>query len=245
MIAEALEPGHIGPETTVIESTSGNLGVGLAQACRYLGLRLIGVVDSRTHAINLKTMRALGAEVRVVDRKTAGDRDLLAARLELGPRDPHRDPRLLLAESVRKPAVPPHTPKGRCARSTRTWRVSRLPVRRDEHDRNLRGCCDYLARQQRETKVVAVDAQGSALFGGEPGRRRLPGFGAGVATELSKGSWFDRLVRVSDLECVVGCRRLVDREAVLAGASAGWRRVGVRCGRSCDRRRAPLRAAVR
>ena len=32
---------------------------------------------------------------------------------------------------------------------------------------------------------------------------------------------FDELVRVSDLECVIGCRRLVDREAIFAGASSG------------------------
>ena len=42
-----------------------------------------------------------------------------------------------------------------------------------------------------------------------------------MQTELSLGSWFDQLVRVSDLECVVGCRRLVEREALLVGASSG------------------------
>ena len=85
----------------------------------------------------------------------------------------------------------------------------------------LRGCCDYLANERRDTKVVAVDALGSVFFGGTRGSRRLPGLGAGVATELSRHAWFDRLVRVSELECVVGCRRLQAREGIFAGASSG------------------------
>jgi cysteine synthase A len=85
----------------------------------------------------------------------------------------------------------------------------------------LCGCIDYLRRMDRRTSVVAVDAVGSALFGGVPGPRRLPGLGAGVETQLSKRIVPDRLIRVSEIDSVVGCRRLVQREAIFAGASAG------------------------
>src|ERR1700728_3872596 len=44
MLLEAWEQQRIGPETTIIESSSGNLGIGLAQACSRLGLRFICVV---------------------------------------------------------------------------------------------------------------------------------------------------------------------------------------------------------
>src|SRR5690606_9781956 len=64
-------------------------------------------------------------------------------------------------------------------------------------------------------------AAGSALFGGVRGRRMLPGFGAGTETELSRTVRFDDLVRVTDLDCVVACRRLAATEAILAGASGG------------------------
>ena len=43
------------------------MGIGLAQACRYHGMRLICVVDARAHATSVRAMRALGADVRVVD----------------------------------------------------------------------------------------------------------------------------------------------------------------------------------
>src|SRR4029079_5687201 len=42
-----------------------------------------------------------------------------------------------------------------------------------------------------------------------------------VGAVLSAGAEFDELVRVSDLDCVVGCRRLAEREAILVGASSG------------------------
>ena len=85
----------------------------------------------------------------------------------------------------------------------------------------LRGCGDYVREHGRATRIVAVDSAGSALFGGRRGRRVVPGFGAGVETNLSAGADFDELLRVSDLDCVVGCRRLVEREAILAGGSSG------------------------
>src|SRR5438034_4169415 len=68
IIEAAVRSGRIGPRTVVIESSSGNLGIGLAQACAYYGLRFICVADSRTSAQNLAIMRAYGADVEVVEK---------------------------------------------------------------------------------------------------------------------------------------------------------------------------------
>ena len=48
ILEHALRSGKIGPDTVVIESSSGNMGIGLAQACRYHGLRFLCVVDRKT-----------------------------------------------------------------------------------------------------------------------------------------------------------------------------------------------------
>jgi cysteine synthase len=69
--------------STVIESSSGNLGAGLAQACRYYGMHLICVVDARANDTNIRTMRALGADVHVVTRPDPETGELLVARLRL------------------------------------------------------------------------------------------------------------------------------------------------------------------
>lgn len=222
IISDALRDGSIGPETTVIESTSGNMGVGLAQACRYHGIRLICVVDERANERNVRTLRALGAEVRVVDRPDPETGDLLVARRKLVAR--------LLDETAG--AFSPNqyaNPSNPAAHADGTMReidealdgaVDYLFVATSTTG-TLLGCCDYLDAHDRTTRVVAVDAVGSVLFGGTPGTRRLPGFGAGIETELSRFVHFDRLMRMSDLDCVVGCRRLAQREAILAGASSG------------------------
>src|SRR5205814_4136156 len=62
ILREAMRTGEVKPWTVVIESSSGNLGIGLAQACRYLGLRFICVVDPKTTAQNILILRAYGAE---------------------------------------------------------------------------------------------------------------------------------------------------------------------------------------
>ncbi len=47
MLRQAIDEGKITRRTTVVESSSGNMGIGLSQVCRYLGLRFICVVDER------------------------------------------------------------------------------------------------------------------------------------------------------------------------------------------------------
>jgi cysteine synthase A len=222
MLTNALDQGLIAPGTTIIESSSGNMGVGLAQACRYYGMRLIVVVDARTHDTNVRTLRALGADVRVVSHPDPATGDLLAARLNLV--------RELLASTPG--AFWPNqyaNPANAAAHADGTMREIDA-AHGGDHDYlfvatstagTLRGCCDFQQAQRRATRVVAVDAVGSARFGGERAARDLPGFGAGVETELSRSARFERLVRVSDLDCVLGCRRLVQREAIFAGGSSG------------------------
>lgn len=222
MLQDALDRGVIATGTTVIESSSGNMGVGLAQACRYHGMAFICVVDSRAHETNIRVMRALGADVRVVSRPEAQTGDLLAARLELVAELVASTPDSFWPDQYANESNP-------AAHAAGTMREIDEALHGEldyvfvatSTTGTLRGCWEYLRAHGRGTRVVAVDAIGSALFGGARGRRLLPGFGAGIQTKLSTSAMFDRLVRVNDLDCVVGCRRLVDREAVFAGASSG------------------------
>jgi cysteine synthase A len=85
----------------------------------------------------------------------------------------------------------------------------------------LRGCADYLRRRKLKTKIVAVDAECSAIFGRPVGKRLLPGHGAGIVSPLFRNDLATTVVFVSDLDCVIGFRRLVRQEAILTGASSG------------------------
>jgi len=56
IIRRAMRTGAITPQTTIIESSSGNMGIGLAQVCSYLGLRFICVVDQKTTRQNIRLL---------------------------------------------------------------------------------------------------------------------------------------------------------------------------------------------
>ncbi len=222
MIRAALQSGRLVPGDTVIESSSGNMGVGLAQACGYHGLRLICVVDARTTDVNVATLRAFGADVRVVDKPDPRTGDLLAARLALVNHLVETTPRAFWPDQYANDANPQAHAAGTMREIDEALggEVDVIFVATSTAGTIL-GCQNYLREHDRPTRLVAVDAEGSALFGGFRAPRRIPGFGAGVETGLSRAAHPDEIVRITELESVVGCRRLVAREAIFAGGSSG------------------------
>lgn len=82
IIAQGLRSGTIGAGTVIVESNSGNMGIALAQACRYHGLRFICVVDPKTSPQNLKVLRAYGAEIDLVAEPDPASGEFLQARLD-------------------------------------------------------------------------------------------------------------------------------------------------------------------
>ena len=81
IISRAWARGEIGPGTTVIESSSGNMGIGLAQVCLYYGLPFICVVDPKATSINMSIMRAYGAQVVEVMEPDPATGEFLQARI--------------------------------------------------------------------------------------------------------------------------------------------------------------------
>lgn len=222
MIDAALTAGRIAPGDTVIESTSGNMGIGLARACCYLGLRLVCVVDSRTNELSIGLMRALGADVRIVREPDPHTGDLLTARLHLVERLLDEHPDWFRPDQYANPANPESHQIGTMREIDEVLgeTLDYLFVATGTTG-TLGGCLAYIAEHRRHVRVVAVDAFGSVLFGGCPHGRKLPGMGAGVQPPLAERIEPDLVVRVSDLDCVVGCRRLARREALVTGASSG------------------------
>src|SRR5215213_4140047 len=82
IIKHGLETGDIGPNTTIIESSSGNMGIGLSQACAYYNLRLICVVDPKTTDQNIALMKAYGSEIELVTEPDSVTQEFLKARLD-------------------------------------------------------------------------------------------------------------------------------------------------------------------
>jgi N-(2-amino-2-carboxyethyl)-L-glutamate synthase len=222
IIRRAIETGAVGPRTVVIESTSGNMGVGLAQACSYYRLPLICVVDRKTTEQNLKLLKVYGAEVDVVTEPDSITGEFLQARLNRV--------RALLSkyENAFWPDQYANVYNPVAHHQTMAEIAAALDNRVDylfcatSTCGTLRGCVEYIRENRLNTKVYSVDAVGSVIFGGGGGAKRLiPGHGAAVVPAHYQPDLADRFVQVSDLDCVIGCRRLVRRESIVVGGSSG------------------------
>jgi len=222
ILEAALRDGEIGPETVIVESSSGNMGIGLAQACAVFGLRLICVVDAKASRQNVRILQAYGAEIDYVAEPDPETGELLPARLNRV--------RQILQEI--DTAFWPNQyanrhNSGSHYRTTMHEVVTALDGKVDyvfcatSTCGTVRGCGEYARGKGLATRVVAVDALGSLIFSDEKGPRFLPGMGAGLRPPLCDLRFIDDVVHVTDLECIAGCRRLVRREGILAGASSG------------------------
>ena len=221
MLSAALASGRLRTGDRVVESSSGHMGIGLAQACAVLGLQLVCVVDHRAQAQNLAILRAYGARIETVEA-TSPDDDLLTARLHRVREIVEGDPRAFWPNqyaNLHNPAAHEHGTMKEIDEAL-DGQVDLVFVATSTTG-TARGCAAYVASHRRSTRVIGVDAVGSALFGGRPGDRAIAGLGAGVEPPLARHAALDAVVRVDAADCVVGCRRLIRSEGILAGGSAG------------------------
>jgi cysteine synthase A len=220
MIEDAVRKGEIAEGGVVIESSSGNMAIGLAQACLFFNLQFIAVVDPNINPHTKKIIQAYGADVVVVtEPKPEGG--YIAARLE----KVHE-----LCGQYSHAYWPnqygnPNNPKAH--NETMREIVDALDQAPDvlfaatSTCGTLMGCAEYIQQHHLSTKLIAVDACGSVLFRPTEGTRRLPGHGAGQRSPLLDVKQVDEVVHVSDWDCVSGCHRLLRSEALLCGGSSG------------------------
>lgn len=222
MVEDALASGRLRPGGTVVESSSGNLGVALARICTLAGVDFVCVVDSRANPTTLRTIAAYGGRIEQVTEPDPVTGDLLTARLNRVQHLLEEIPGAVNLHQYGNPANPAAHRDGTMREiAEATGHDLDVLVAACSTTGTIGGCSAYIREHGMPTRTVAVDAVGSALFGGIPGTRRLPGMGAGFATELSGQVEPDQVVRVEELHCVAGARLLAAREGILAGASTG------------------------
>ncbi|MGO2031210.1 MAG: pyridoxal-phosphate dependent enzyme [Glutamicibacter ardleyensis] len=220
LIDSFMQSGQLQPGGMVIESTSGNLGIALSRQCVVRGIKFVAVVDENANKSALDIMRAYGATVDLVVNQPDGNK--LAARRQRVAQ--------LLAENPGSVTTnqygSPHNPAAHFS-STMPEIMEAVDGRLDmlfvatSTTGTILGCQNYVREHGLSTKLIAVDAMGSVLFGGESGNRRLPGLGAGIVPELALQATPDRVFRIPEIDMVRSCRTLARREGILAGASTG------------------------
>lgn len=221
MIQAAIDKGDINQETVIIESSSGNLAIGLAQICNYYKLRLICIVDSRTTRQNLKLLQIYGAEVEVVDQPHPTTGELLTARLERVKELCQIYPNSYWTNqysNVHNALAHYHT-MGEI--------IKALPRPLDylfvaiSSCGTLRGCAEYVRDRQLKTQIIAVDAVGSLITSTKSAERIVPGFGAGLRPDNYVPELISRSLQIPAHECILGCRQLIQQESIMAGGSSG------------------------
>lgn len=220
MVQAAERDGTLTSDSIILESSSGNLGVALSMLAANKGYRFVCVTDSRCNPASVRLMRALGAEVHVVTEESANGGGLLGARLAHVRELCASDQRYLWLNQYGNPANP-----------LAHYRTTAPAIARQFPDLDvlfvgagtcgtLMGCARYMREWRPQVRVVAVDAVGSVIFGGPPGRRLIPGLGAAVHLPHLDQSYVDDIVMVSEPDTIRTCRRLA-RRGFLFGGSTG------------------------
>lgn len=219
MVTAAEESGLLKPDSVIIESSSGNLGVALSIVAASMGYAFVCVTDPRSSVQNRRQIEATGGQVVVVTEPDA-NHGFLASRL--------RVVRELCASNPRFVWLNQYTNEDNWRahyRSTAPAMVKNCP----EMDvlfvgagttGTLMGCAYYLRDIGHPAQVVAVDSIGSVTFGAPAGPRFIPGLGTSRRPELVDESVVDSVILVEEADTIRMCRRLA-RSGFLFGGSTG------------------------
>ncbi|WP_088348164.1 MULTISPECIES: 2,3-diaminopropionate biosynthesis protein SbnA [Rhodomicrobium] len=212
--------GQILPDSRIIESSSGNLGVALSMICAGRGYDFTCVVDPNASARNIKIMEALGTHIVTVTEPDENG-GYLGTRIRYIKRLLGEDPRVVWTNQYANPAN---------AEAHRQWTATAIDQRFPRLDYlfigagttgTLMGCVRHFRAHRPEVKIVAVDVAGSVTFGCKPGKRHIPGLGASRRPELFDPAGLFAMEMIDERDTIGMCRHLAQRHGFLAGGSTG------------------------
>lgn len=222
LLEAGIRDGLVSTDSTIVESSSGNLGIALSRECALRGLKFICVVDPRANERTCAIMRAYGTNVVQVEEPDPETGDWLIARRNKVADILEENPKAVnLNQYENEAAFDAHST------GTMTEIIEQLGHAPDvlmvamSTTGTIGGCIKRLQETSEDTHVVGVDAFGSVLFGGKRGKRMLPGYGAGTTPKLSTLVTPDEVARISDSDAIAGARHLARTEGYLPGASGG------------------------
>jgi 2,3-diaminopropionate biosynthesis protein SbnA len=218
MVNEGEREGRIRPGVTLVESSSGNMGVALSVVAASKGYRFVCVTDVRCAAASRDIMTALGAEVHVIAEPLAVG-GFRAARLQRVQELVARDGHVWLNQYTNPANWRAHTLHTAPGIAAQFPDLDVLFVDAGTTG-TLMGCARYFRQRRHKARVVAVHVRGSENFGGPAGARMTPGLDTSGRPENLDMSFVDDVVPVSEVDAIRTCRRLA-RTGLLLGGSTG------------------------
>jgi cysteine synthase len=218
MIDAMEKDGSIGPDTVLIEPTSGNTGIALAFVAAARGYRLILVMPDSMSIERRKMLALLGAEL-VLTEAAKGMKGAIAKAEALLGEIPHS----AMPQQFKNPANPEIH---RRTTAEEIWNDTKgavdVIVAGVGTGGTITGVGQVLKARNPAIRIVAVEPKDSAvLSGGEPGPHKIQGIGAGFIPEILDRSVIDEVITVTNEESFDTARALARYEGIPGGISSG------------------------
>ena len=218
MLRDAISSKKVNKDTTVIEPTSGNTGIGLAALCASIGIRCILTMPDTMTEERIKLLRRYGAEVVLTDGEKGIQGSVEKAKE--------------IAESTENAYIPSQfdNPSNAEAHYLTTgpeiWR--QLGERVDVlvagvgSGGTITGCARFLKEKNPDIRIVAVEpAESPLLSGGLPSAHGIPGIGANFVPKILDLALVDEIIPVPSKVAVSAAKKFISAEGTLIGISSG------------------------
>ena len=212
---------NISPDkNTIIESSSGNLGIALSIVCRSKKYKFICVTDPNTLPLAEKYMRIYGTKIiKVTERDEAGG--FLTKRIELIHSLLQNDESLIWTNQYASEYnILAHYETTAQEIYERFLNLDYLFIGAGTTG-TLVGCARFFKQYSPQTKIIAVDNKGSVTFGFPPSPRYIPGIGTSRKPEIASTDNVFDVIMVPEEETVVICNLLLREYGLFLGGSSG------------------------
>lgn len=224
LIDAAEREGKIGPDTVIIEPTSGNTGIGLAYVAASRGYRLMVTMPESMTIERRRLLKALGAEI-VLTPASDGMPGAMRKALELA----EQNPNYYVPHQFKNPANPE---VHRQTTAKEIWRDTNgeidIFVSGVGTGGTITGVGEVLKAKKPSCQIIAVEPAASPVItqtrNGEelkPGKHTIQGIGAGFIPDVLNVDIIDDVVLVQDEDAVETSRLLATQEGLFGGISSG------------------------
>ena len=218
MLDAAQAAGQLGPDTVVLEPTSGNTGIGLAMACAARGIKCAFVMPETMSRERKLLLKAYGAEL-ILTPGPEGMGGAIAKAKALA----ESDPKYFIPQQFENPANPEIH---RQTTAEEIWRDTDgqvdIVVSGIGTGGTITGIGEVLKAKKPGVKIVAVEPDASpVLSGGQKGPHPIQGIGAGFVPGVLNTAIYDEVIRVKNDDAFATARQMATDEGLLVGISSG------------------------
>ncbi len=220
ILCKLFKCGTINKETTILESSSGNFGVALAAFCKYYGLRFIAVIDPHISPMNEMLIKSFGAEtIKVTQSDNYGG--YLINRI--------KKVKEVLADIKNSYWINQYeNPLNAYAYYQSLGKEICYQIEEIDYlflgvssGGTITGVSQKVKENFPNVKVVAVDVDGSAIFGNEGKKRCIPGIGSSIRPKILGEALIDDKIIVNEVDTIKACYELLEKYTFFVGGSSG------------------------